>query len=50
MGQGDSVCAILEHAGYEICDCVQDFNERERAVLARKSREDSLYGNKKDKL
>jgi release factor glutamine methyltransferase len=41
MGQGDSVCAILEHAGYEICDRVQDFNERERAVLARKSREDS---------
>ena len=41
MGQGDDVCAILQQAGYEICDRVQDFNERERAVLARKCREDS---------
>lgn len=36
MGQGDDVCAILENAGYEVLERVLDFNERERAVLARK--------------
>jgi release factor glutamine methyltransferase len=40
MGQGDAVCSILTRAGLEICDRVLDFNERERAVLARKCRED----------
>lgn len=38
MGQGDDVCEILRQNGYTILDRVQDFNERERAVLAQLSR------------
>lgn len=34
-GQGDDVCAILEHGGYTVLERVQDFNGTERAVLAR---------------
>ncbi len=41
MGQGDAVCEILEKKGYTILERVQDFNERERAVLAQ-------YGRKED--
>lgn len=40
MGQGDAVCAILESQGYEIVERKKDFNEIERAVLARKLREE----------
>ena len=41
MGQGDSVCRILEENGYTILERTRDYNERERAVLAR-------YGRKED--
>lgn len=35
MGQGDAVCEILIQNGYNIIERVNDFNDRERAVLAR---------------
>ncbi len=41
MGQGNAVCRILEDKGYTILERVQDYNERERAVLAQ-------YGRKED--
>lgn len=41
MGQGDAVCEILQKYGYTILERVQDFNERERALLAQ-------YGRKED--
>lgn len=41
MGQGDAVCEILENKGYTILERVQDFNNRERAVLAQ-------YGRRKE--
>ncbi len=41
MGQGDAVCEILQKNGYTVLERVQDFNERERAVLAQ-------YGRKED--
>ena len=34
MGQGDSVCAILEEAGFTVLERPRDYNDRERAVLA----------------
>lgn len=40
MGQGDDVCRILEEGGYEILERKKDFGEIERAVLARKNREE----------
>jgi len=40
MGQGDDVCAILEENGYTILERVNDFNDRERAVLAQLSRKE----------
>lgn len=39
-GQGDDVCAILENKGYTILERVQDFNNTERAVLARYDRKE----------
>jgi release factor glutamine methyltransferase len=41
MGQGDDVCEILVKNGYTVLERVQDFNERERAVLAQ-------YGGKEE--
>ena len=41
MGQGDAVCSILEMNGYTILERTRDYNDRERAVLAR-------YGRKED--
>lgn len=41
MGQGDDVCNILTEYGYTILERTKDFNDRERAVLAR-------YGRKED--
>ncbi len=35
MNQGDEVCALLESAGYTIVERTNDFNEIERAVIAR---------------
>jgi len=40
MGQGDAVCALLEENGYTILERTRDYNERERAVLARYDRKD----------
>lgn len=40
MGQGDAVCALLEENGYTILERSRDYNDRERAVLARYHRKD----------
>ncbi len=40
MGQGDAVCGILEENGYTILERSRDYNDRERAVLARYDRKD----------
>ncbi len=40
MGQGDDVCEILTQNGYTILERVQDFNNRERAVLAQLERKE----------
>ena len=40
MGQGDDVCAILETNGYTVIERVKDYNDRERAVLARYDRKE----------
>ena len=40
MGQGDSVCRILEDNGFTILERSRDYNDRERAVLARYDRKD----------
>lgn len=37
MGQGNAVCEILENNGFTVLERKNDFNGRERAVLARKS-------------
>lgn len=41
MGQGDAVCSLLEENGYTILDRSRDYNERERAVLARYDRKEA---------
>ena len=40
MGQGDDVCQILENLGYTILERTKDYNDRERAVLARYDRKE----------
>lgn len=40
MGQGDDVCKILEVNGYTILECSRDYNDRERAVIARYDRKE----------
>lgn len=40
MGQGDDVCKILTDNGYTIIERVKDYNDRERAVLARYDRKE----------
>ena len=40
MGQGDDVCAILEASGYTILERAKDYNDRERAVIARYDRKE----------
>jgi len=39
-GQGDDVCAILEENGYTVLERTKDYNDRERAVIARYDRKD----------
>ena len=39
MGQGDAVCRILEQNGYTILERTRDYNDRERAVIARYQQE-----------
>ncbi|MBR2937972.1 MAG: peptide chain release factor N(5)-glutamine methyltransferase [Oscillospiraceae bacterium] len=41
MGQGDAVCGLLEENGYTILERSRDYNDRERAVLARYDRKDA---------
>ena len=41
MGQGDAVCEILETNGYTVLERSRDYNDRERAVIAR-------FGRKED--
>ena len=41
MGQGDDVCAILEENGYTILERSKDYNDRERAVIARYDRKEA---------
>ena len=40
MGQGNDVCEILEKNGYTILERSKDYNDRERAVIARNDRKD----------
>ena len=40
FGQGDAVCRILEENGYTILERSRDYNQRERAVIARYDRKD----------
>lgn len=39
-GQGDDVCAILEENGYTVLQRTKDYNDRERAVIARYDRKE----------
>ena len=39
MGQGDDVCRLLERNGFTIIERAKDYNDRERAVLARRKDE-----------
>ena len=41
MGQGDDVCRILTEHGYTILERSRDYNDRERAVLARYGRKEA---------
>lgn len=41
MGQGDAVCSLLEANGFTILERSRDYNERERAVLARYDRKEA---------
>ena len=41
MDQGDAVCAILEQNGFTILERSRDYNDRERAVLARYDRKEA---------
>ena len=41
MGQGDAVCALLEDNGFTILERSRDYNERERAVIARYDRKEA---------
>ena len=40
MGQGDDVCHILEENDYTVLERTRDYNDRERAVIARYGREE----------
>ena len=40
-GQGDAICEILEKRGYTILERANDYNDTERAVLARYDRKES---------
>lgn len=40
MGQGNAVCEILQNNGYTILERSRDYNDRERAVIARYDRKD----------
>ncbi len=42
MGQGDAVVKILEDNGFTVLERARDFNDRERAVLARYDRKEEI--------
>ena len=48
MGQGNAVCALLEENGHTVLERSSDYNEIERAVIARYDRKEEDYGNEKD--
>ncbi len=50
MGQGDDICRILEVNGFTILERSRDYNDRERAVLARYDRKEENNGYEKDIL
>ena len=50
MGQGDAVCALLEENGYTVLERSSDYNEIERAVIARYDRKEDGYGDKKNSV
>ena len=43
--QGNAVCGILEEYGYCVLERVKDYNDIERAVIARLERKEVSYGN-----
>lgn len=50
LGQGEAVRRILVDGGFEVVEMKKDFRDIERAVLARKHREEPEYGDKKTRL
>jgi len=40
-GQGDAICSLLQNNGFTILERSRDYNDRERAVLARYDREEA---------
>ncbi len=42
MGQGDGVAKILEDNGFAVLERTRDFNDRERAILARYDRKEEI--------
>ena len=40
MGQGDAICGILQENGYTVLERTKDYNDIERAVIARYNRKD----------
>ena len=50
MGQGDAVCTILEENEFTILERSRDYNDRERAVLARCDRRKWNYGYQENSL
>lgn len=41
MGQGNAICKILQENGFTVLERTRDYNDRERAVLARYDRKDA---------
>jgi len=50
MGQGDAVCTLLEENGFAILERSRDYNDRERAVLARYDRRKRNYGYQENSI
>ena len=50
MGQGDAVCAILEENEFTILERSRDYNDRERAVIARYDRRKRNYGYQENSI
>ena len=50
MGQGDAVCSLLEENGFTILERSRDYNDRERAVIARYDRRKRNYGYQENSI